>query len=138
MRWGRSKEPSEKSCVFSCLLVLSPFVFCVISLARNGRKTAIYHFVSSQIQKDIFAFCVITFEPIEVQTHSAPQNGHLNLSFVKDIYVDGRKLVKNGHFGGWVGAVTNKAELQHVGIFFCTQYPSLGFFINNKVGNQKN
>ena len=43
-----------------------------------------------------FAFCVITFESIEIQTHSAPQNDYLNLSFVKDIYVDGRKLARNG------------------------------------------
>ena len=32
-----------------------------------------------------FAFCVITFEPIEVQTCSAPQNDRQNLVFVKDI-----------------------------------------------------
>jgi hypothetical protein len=31
-----------------------------------------------------------------VQTRSAPQNDRLNLSFVKDIYVDGRKLARNG------------------------------------------
>ena len=31
------------------------------------------------------AFCVITFEPIEIQTYSAPQNDRLNLNFVKDI-----------------------------------------------------
>ena len=43
-----------------------------------------------------FAFCVITFEPIEVQTYSAPQNDSLNLSFVKYIYVDGGKLARNG------------------------------------------
>ena len=47
-------------------------------------------------ETEIFAFCVITFEPIEVQTRSAPQNDRLNLSFVKDIYVDGRKLARNG------------------------------------------
>jgi hypothetical protein len=35
------------------------------------------------------------FEPIEVQTCSAPQNDRLNLSFVKDIYVDSRKLARN-------------------------------------------
>ena len=29
-----------------------------------------------------FAFCVINFEPIEFQTHSAPQNDRLNLSFM--------------------------------------------------------
>ena len=37
------------------------------------------------------AFCVITFEPIKIQTHSAPQNDRLNFSFVKDI-VDGGNL----------------------------------------------
>jgi hypothetical protein len=25
------KEPSEKSCVFSCLLVTAPFAFCVVT-----------------------------------------------------------------------------------------------------------
>ena len=34
------------------------------------------------------------FEPIEVQTRSAPQNDHLNLSFVKDIYVYGKNLLE--------------------------------------------
>ena len=37
-------------------------------------------------------FCVITFEPIKIQTHSAPQNNRLNFSFVKDIHVDGGNL----------------------------------------------
>ena len=31
-----------------------------------------------------------------------------------------------------------KAELPKVSIFFRTQIPSLGFFINKKVGNRKN
>jgi hypothetical protein len=43
-----------------------------------------------------FAFCIITFEPIKVQTSSAPQNDLVNLSFVKDIYADGQKLARNG------------------------------------------
>ena len=65
-RWCNiSKELSEKSCVFSRLLVATPF-----------------------------SFCDITFEPIEVQSHSAPQNDCFNLSFVKD--VDGRKMAGNG------------------------------------------
>ena len=38
------------------------------------------------------AFCVITFDQIKMQTHSAPQNDRLNLSFVKDIHVDGGNL----------------------------------------------
>ena len=31
-----------------------------------------------------------------------------------------------------------KAELPQEGILFCTQFPSLGIFINKKVGFQKN
>ena len=42
-----------------------------------------------------FAFCVITFEPIEVQTCSAPQNDRLNLVFVKDIKVVVKKMTRN-------------------------------------------
>ena len=33
---------------------------------------------------------------MEIQTHAAPQNDHLNLSFVKDIYVDAKKMTTNG------------------------------------------
>ena len=47
-------------------------------------------------ETEINAFCVINFEQIEVQTHSAPQNHRLNLSFVKNINVDGRKVARNG------------------------------------------
>ena len=43
-----------------------------------------------------FAFCVITFEPIEVQTCSAPQNDRLNLVFVKDIKLVAKKMARNG------------------------------------------
>ena len=43
------------------------------------------------------AFCVISFEPIEVQTHSTSQNDRLNLSFVKYTYVYGEKVALNGH-----------------------------------------
>ena len=38
------------------------------------------------------AFCVITFDQIKIQTHSAPQNDRLNFSFVKDIHGDGGNL----------------------------------------------
>ena len=37
------------------------------------------------------AFCVITFHPIKIKTHSVPQNDRLNFSFVKDIHVVGKK-----------------------------------------------
>ena len=42
-----------------------------------------------------FAFCVITFEPVEVQTCSAPQNDRQNLVFVKDIKVVVKKMTRN-------------------------------------------
>ena len=44
----------------------------------------------------LFAFCFITVIPIMIQTCSAPQNDHLNLSFVKDVYVVAKKLTTNG------------------------------------------
>ena len=46
---------------------------------------------------EIFAVCVITFEPIKIQTCSSPQNDRLNLSFVKDIKVIGKKPTRYGH-----------------------------------------
>ena len=52
------------------------------------------------MERTNFLFCVlchiITFEPIGVQSSSAPQIDRLNLSFVKDTYVDGRKVARNG------------------------------------------
>ena len=47
-------------------------------------------------ETEIFVFCVMTFDPITIQTCSAPQNDRLNLSFVKDTYVDGKNLAING------------------------------------------
>ena len=37
------------------------------------------------------AFCVITFDPIKIQTYSAPQNDRLNFSFVID-----KKMARKG------------------------------------------
>ena len=39
---------------------------------------------------------VSTFEPIKILICSAPQNDRQNFSFVKDTYVDGEKLARNG------------------------------------------
>ena len=44
----------------------------------------------------IFGFCVIIIVPIKIQTQSAPQNDHLNLSFVKDEHTNGKKMARNG------------------------------------------
>ena len=64
----RSAEvQKEKICIFSHLLVTSSYVFFVITL-----------------------------EPNEVLTSSAPRNDRLNLIFVKSFYVNSRKLARNG------------------------------------------
>ena len=53
--------------------------------------------MSSFLQKiEIFAVCVITFEPIRIKTHSAPQHDRLRFSFVKDIHVIRGKMARNG------------------------------------------
>ena len=62
---------------------------------KNPQKQYIRNFflqnrTKTKIEK--IAFCVITFDPIKIQTHSAPQNDRLNFSFVKDIHVDGGNL----------------------------------------------
>ena len=44
----------------------------------------------------IVTFYVITIEPIKVQTHSASQNDRLNLRFVKDKHVVGKKMTIYG------------------------------------------
>ena len=53
-------------------------------------------FTKSQKTGNRKKMCVITFKPIEVPTHSTSQNDCLNLSFVKDTYVDGREVSRNG------------------------------------------
>ena len=55
---------------------------------KNGKKKK---------EMEIFAFCVITFEPIISKTCQAPQNDRQNLSFVKDEYAYGKKVARKGH-----------------------------------------
>ena len=38
----------------------------------------------------------LAFDPIEIQTHYAPQNDRLNLSFLKDFGVVGKKMARKG------------------------------------------
>ena len=40
---------------------------------------------------------VIAFDPIKIQTCLAPQNDRQHLSFVKDTYVDAKKMTTNSH-----------------------------------------
>ena len=49
-----------------------------------------------QTEMEILVLCVITFESIKIQTRSAPQNDLLNLSFVKDKHVVGKKMARYG------------------------------------------
>jgi hypothetical protein len=71
---------------------------------------------------EIFAFCVITFEPILSKTCSAPQNDRQSLSFVKDEHTYGEKMARKGH-----------TKLIYKGTFVSKQslssYPSRTFII---------
>ena len=71
----------------------SPKTVLTIFFLQNCTKT----------KKEKIALCVITFEPIKIQTHSAPQNDRLNFSFVKNVKVVVKKIVRNGQKpeGGW-------------------------------------
>ena len=42
-------------------------------------------------------YYVITLDPIKIQAHYAPKNDLLNLIFVKDFYVAGTEMARNGH-----------------------------------------
>ena len=59
-------------------------------LKSYGTKCKHFHFPFFAII-GVFALCVITFEPIKIQTCSAPQNDSLNLSFARYL-VKWRKL----------------------------------------------
>ena len=64
---------------------------------ENHQKQYIRNFFlqnRTKTKMEKIAFCVITFDPIKIQTHSAPQNDCLNLSFVKDIHVVGKKMTR--------------------------------------------
>ena len=67
-------------------------------LPKSGtvHKKQVFTKLKKKMEKEIFAFCVITFEPIKLQTCSAPQNDRLNFSFMKDIYVVGEKMASKG------------------------------------------
>ena len=69
----------------------------------NGKKQNFFHlcFLLFCTKTDIHVFCIfvfflITFVPIKIQTCKAPQNDHLNLSYVKHEYVNGKKMARYG------------------------------------------
>ena len=43
---------------------------------------------------EILTFYAINFEPFKIKKRSAPQNDHLNLSFVKKTYVNANKMAR--------------------------------------------
>ena len=66
-------------------------------IQKNAKKppqniTQMRFFTKSEKKETkIFAFCNITFELIKIYTWLAHKNNHLNLSFVKDVYVVGKE-----------------------------------------------
>ena len=66
----------------------------------QNANISIYFLLQFCTKTDVFYFCifyvfvffVITFVPIKVLTCWAPQNDRLNLSFVKDKHVAGKKM----------------------------------------------
>ena len=45
---------------------------------------------------EFWAFFDISDKPIKIETILAPQNDHLDLLFMKDIYVGSQKMARNG------------------------------------------
>jgi hypothetical protein len=65
-------------------------------MARYGLKMAIYQllyilWVNQTWAQPQSISEAITFEPIKIYTRQAPQNDHLNLSFVEDEHAIGKK-----------------------------------------------
>ena len=68
-----------------------PF-FTIKKKQKTLHKRSVFYKIAKKTE--IIAFCYIIFEPNKIQTRSAPQNKRLNLSFVKDIYIVGEKLLE--------------------------------------------
>ena len=77
-----------------------------------------------KLEKEIFALCVITSEPIRTQTQYAHQNDRLNLSFVKDNHAVGKKMARNDH---------KKAIYQCYSFLLRLQFPHYGNFLLHKL-----
>ena len=64
-------------------------------MQKTQHRLGFFYKMAKKPKTEIFAFCVRTFEPIKIQTSSAPQNDRLNLSFEKDIKVFGKQTARN-------------------------------------------
>ena len=69
---------------------------CIGKLQAQNAKNANYFFLQNhkKTEMEAFAFHVITFEPLNIQTHQVPQNDHLNFSFVPVGLMVGEKMAK--------------------------------------------
>ena len=54
-----------------------------------------FYKITRKVETEISVFCVITLEPIKIQTCLIPQNDRLNLNFVKDIHVFAEKMTRS-------------------------------------------
>ena len=70
----------------------------LVSCRHKMQKMQITFFLQNHKKTEMkaFAFHVITFEPLNIQTHQVPQNDHLNFSFVPVDLMVGEKMAKNG------------------------------------------
>ena len=94
-----------------------------MSTQRRKTETKPDIYSKDRIFVTSFAFCVITYEPIEVQTFSAPQNHRQNLGFVKDIKVVVEKMTRNrrkviGKPGDSLLCRLHSIQLSSLGILF--------------------
>ena len=75
---------------------------------------------------EIFAFSVITLEPIKIWTCFTPQNVCLNLSFVKDINVVAKKMARNGQ-----KIAICLSPFLSIRRYYCSSYQVLVWFSTN-------
>ena len=90
-----ANQPGQFSLSGQIFLHLTAATLKGLTAQRRKTETKPDIYSKDRIFVTSFAFCVITYEPIEVQTFSAPQNDRQNLGFVKDIKVVVEKMTRN-------------------------------------------
>ena len=60
-----------------------------------SHKLSVFSYKIEKTELEKFVFYIVAFDSIEIQTCLDPQNDHQNLSFVKDVHVDGSKMTRN-------------------------------------------
>ena len=69
----------------------------LVSCRHKMQKMQITFFLQNhkKTEMEAFAFHVITFEPLNIQTHQVSKNDHLNFSFVPVDLMVGENMAKN-------------------------------------------